>query len=221
MSKLKYIELILENCEVIKVPGKYVKHILVDGIKKDGYGYNLNFSDGWYSESNNTDKVEIEIDKNYLDNPFISFEGIKTDVSIYERLIRWKDITQIEIVNEEFGYKWFINPFKFIYNCFKNLLCFPLFKYSNDKKLSLKEKWIGYNRFKPIKALSKSCIHWKQKDSRYHYFVPWYWNENEDSWVDENGKAHDMDCTNMWQKVIIVDNEEESTTVRITIEREE
>ena len=94
--RLKKIELTLENCEVIKIPGKYIGTFLVDKIRKCISRVAANA----IIEMNIAGEVLIEIhrDANKSYKPF----GIDTPDKkyIFDRLIRYRDITQIDFVIE-------------------------------------------------------------------------------------------------------------------------
>lgn len=112
-KRLKLVTLVFENCEMLTIPARYIRYLDLDGITKDGYGVNLSLHNkdkciGWYEEFKNVDSFIIDIDKTFLDTQFISFFG-KTDCTKYERLTKWKDITQVLIENTKYNY---ISKFK-------------------------------------------------------------------------------------------------------------
>lgn len=228
MPKLKSVKLVFENCETLTIPGKEVRKLYVNNITRNGHGANLwccglhkgNCHSGWYSESQSADTVEISVTKKFLDQPFYSFDSKKpAEYSNYERIIKWSDIAQIYIVNKEYGYKWFVNPFKAVKRLFEHIYNFLFEDYSRlMKENTLKEKWRVLNCFHPLHVGIKSCLHWRKRDSSYYYLMPWYFND-EMRYTDEAGNTHDTDCSNKYQKVKIIDDDEE-LTVNILIERD-
>lgn len=111
-KNLKSVTLVFENCEALHIPGKVVKHIYVGDIHKTGSGANLcfdvgkhDYSDGWYDENYKTDDFDICIDKEFLDKPYNSFMS-KNELTNFERLKRWPDITHVKVVNKVKGIKW-------------------------------------------------------------------------------------------------------------------
>lgn len=173
MPKLKSVKLVFENCETLTIPGKEVRKLYVNNITRNGHGANLwyyshhkgNCHSGWYSESQSADTIEISVTKEFLDQPFYSFDNKKPEgCSNYERLIKWPDITQIYIVNKEYGYKLFVNPFKVVKRLFEhayNFLFEDCSKYMKED--TLKEKWRVLNRFHPLLINIKSCFRWRKK----------------------------------------------------------
>ena len=112
-KRLKQVTLVFENCEIVTIPAKYIKWRNLDGITKDGYGINLDciYKDkciGWYEEFKNVGSFIIDIDKAFLDTSFTGSFG-KTEHTKYDRLIEWKDITQVLIENKKYRY---ISKFK-------------------------------------------------------------------------------------------------------------
>ena len=105
-KRLKQVTLVFENCEIMTIPAKYIKWLNLDGITKDGYGINLGclYKDkciGWYEEFKNVGSFIIDIDKTFLDTSYTSLIG-KTEHTKYDRLIEWKDITQVLIENKKY-----------------------------------------------------------------------------------------------------------------------
>lgn len=227
MSNLKSVELIFENCEKLIIPGKEIRKLYVGNITSCGRGANLAYDShskdgchyGWYSESQSAEMIEISITKEFLDQPFYSFNNkAPEDYSNYERIVIWSDITQIIIINKEYGYKWIINPFKAMKRFFKHIYDF-LFEDCSKfmKENTLKEKWRVLSRFHPLHVNIKSCLHWRKRDSNYHYFVPWYFNDEK--YIDEAGNEHSTDYSNKYQKVKIIDDDKE-LTVNILIKKD-
>lgn len=234
MANLKYVRLVYENCDTLTIPGKYIRNIFIGNITKTGHGANLwygsgfkgNCHSGWYSEDVATDEVIIDIVKDFLDGDHSEF-GIKEKetFSRYDRLIRWNDITHIDIVNKEYKYKWVINPFKLIGHAIRNVFCFLFADYSNlnnGKHISITEKWRIYNRFHGIRVNSKHCFKRRIADSEFNYSVPWYWSD-DNKFTDEEGKEHHCEDINKYQKVEILPPDEnyDETCVRIAIKKED
>ena len=86
--RLKYIELTLENCEVVTIDGKYIGDFLVDDISTSISRLACN----WVGKVDWAGLVAIEIHKDAdkeLYHP------------IFSRLTTWNDITHIDICLEE------------------------------------------------------------------------------------------------------------------------
>ena len=93
-KKLKQIDIVLENCEIIKIPIEQVHHFYANNITNDI---------GLITETLNimfyTDELEIvlrqeanvELKQNY-DN------GIFNDCKVFDRLTRHNDITHIDLI---------------------------------------------------------------------------------------------------------------------------
>ena len=92
---IKYIRIILENCEVIKIDGKYIGYFLLDDIKKSVQIFGCNsFGTAWTAQ---LFAVEIHKDANRINEAF----GEETSETIFERLQKYNDITSVEVVEND------------------------------------------------------------------------------------------------------------------------
>lgn len=103
-NRLKNITLVFENCESMEIPGEFVKYIHINDISETGYGWNLSGKAGWYEVTKHSDDIRLKISKDFLDMPFVSFDGRKTNKTNYQRLIAWKDITWIYVKNSQYKF---------------------------------------------------------------------------------------------------------------------
>ena len=85
--RLKYIELTLENCEVVTIDGKYIGDFLVDDISTSISRLACN----WVDKVDWAGLVAIEIHKDADKNLY---------PPIFTRLTTWNDITHIDICLE-------------------------------------------------------------------------------------------------------------------------
>ena len=102
-SNLKKIEIALENCEVIEIPGKYIGDISIKKIKEEINRLACNYIDNgkWCSH------VKLEIFKEA--NEDIEYHPFNFDDAepIFDRLFRHNDITYISL--------WFNNNSSVVY----------------------------------------------------------------------------------------------------------
>ena len=93
--RIKEIELVFENCEVITIPGKYIGRFYVGNICKSLSRIAVN-STRMYETAK---KIVIEIHKDAeTQNRQFGTEG---DDSTFDRILKWNDITSIEITLED------------------------------------------------------------------------------------------------------------------------
>ena len=92
--RIKYIELTLENCEVVTIDGKYIGDFLVDDISTSISRLACN----WVGKVDWAGLVAIEIHKD-ADEEYYFLDGCKRNK--FSRLTTWNDITQIDICLEE------------------------------------------------------------------------------------------------------------------------
>lgn len=91
--RLKYIELTLENCEVVTIDGKYIGDFLVDDISTSISRLACN----WVGKVDWAGLVAIEIHKD-ADEEYYFLDGRKGNK--FSRLTTWNDITHIDICLE-------------------------------------------------------------------------------------------------------------------------
>lgn len=95
-KKLKQIDIVLENCEVISVPIEQVHHFYANNITNDIW---FNEDDETLDTIFNTDEFEIilkqeanvELKQDYKN-------GIFEDCKVFDRLTRYRDITHIDFI---------------------------------------------------------------------------------------------------------------------------
>lgn len=92
--RIKYIELTLENCEVVTIDGKYIGDFLVDDISTSISRLACN----WVGKVDWAGLVAIEIHKD-ADKEYYFLDGCKRNK--FSRLTTWNDITHIDICLEE------------------------------------------------------------------------------------------------------------------------
>ena len=95
-KKLKQIDIVLENCEVISVPIEQVHHFYANNITNDI----------WFNEDNDTldtisrtdefniilrQEANVELKQDYKN-------GIFEDCKVFDRLTRYRDITHIDFI---------------------------------------------------------------------------------------------------------------------------
>jgi hypothetical protein len=138
MKKLKQIDLVLENCEVISVLGENIENIYTDTIEETLFIQN---QDAYLNHFVNY--CYICMKKN--DNTFIySNEAVKNERSAYDRL-NIRDITHIDIIYEDGTNLYFAVPWRG-FNYFFN----PLEKWT-EKENSYIIQWSNYSIFKRLK----------------------------------------------------------------------
>lgn len=93
--RIKEIELIFENCEVITIPGKYIGRFYVGNIRKSLSRIAVN-STRMYETAKKI-VIEIHKDAETQNRPF----GTEGDDSTFDRILKWNDITSIEITLED------------------------------------------------------------------------------------------------------------------------
>ena len=95
-KKLKQIDIVLENCEVISVPSERVHHFYANNITNDIW---LNEDDENLDTISRTDELEIvlrqeanvELKQDYKN-------GIFSNCKVFDRLTRHNDITHIDLI---------------------------------------------------------------------------------------------------------------------------
>lgn len=95
-KKLKQIHIVLENCEVIRIPIEQVRHFYSDNITNDIW---FNEDDETLDTVFRTDEfcitlkaeADIELKQDYKN-------GIFEDCKVFYRLTRYKDITHIDFI---------------------------------------------------------------------------------------------------------------------------
>ena len=95
-KKLKKIDIVLENCEIIRIPIEQVSHFYANNITNDI----------WFNEDNDTldtifrtdefniilrQEANVELKQDYKN-------GIFEDCKIFDRLTRYRDITHIDFI---------------------------------------------------------------------------------------------------------------------------
>lgn len=93
--RIKEIELVFENCEVITIPGKYIGRFYVGNIRKSLSRIAVN-STRMYETAKKI-VIEIHKDAETQNRPF----GTEDDDSTFDRILKWNDITSIEITLED------------------------------------------------------------------------------------------------------------------------
>lgn len=95
-KKLKQIDIVLENCEVIRVPIEQVHHFYANNITNN---IGLNEDDETLDTISRTDELDIILGqeanielKHDYDN------GIFDDCKVFDRLTRHNDITHIDLI---------------------------------------------------------------------------------------------------------------------------
>lgn len=105
MTNIKEISLILENCEVITIPGKYIGDIYLRDIRTSVERVACNA----IVKMNTCHEFGIEIHGDANHEPYLIFGHKPTErdmQTIFDRLLAYKDITQVEITfcaDEEYG----------------------------------------------------------------------------------------------------------------------
>lgn len=98
MDKIKELNLVFENCEVASIPVEYINYLTIRVQEKVLTLHN-------YLESNTiseyeTCKILIELDLKYLKSSYSFMGDYKNDRENLLERIKYNDITQIEIVEE-------------------------------------------------------------------------------------------------------------------------
>ena len=95
MFVIKHIDIVLENCDVIKIDGKHIGYFLMDDIRKNAGVIGCN-SFGVRETAEET-LLEISQDANVKYNPL----GIKSEENfVFDRLMKYDDITAIDIYTD-------------------------------------------------------------------------------------------------------------------------
>lgn len=95
-KKLKQIDIVLENCEVMKVPIEQIAHLYADNITNDIW---LNEDDETLDTIFNTDEFKITLKQEANVELKQDYEnGIFDDYKVFDRLTRYRDITHIDFI---------------------------------------------------------------------------------------------------------------------------
>lgn len=96
MFSIKHIDLILENCDFIRIDGQHIGFFVLDNIKKTAGVIACNS----FSVRETAEEIFLEISPNA--NKKYHPLGISSEWEIpFERLSRYNDITSIEIVTDD------------------------------------------------------------------------------------------------------------------------
>lgn len=88
---IKYINLIFENCDLIKIDGKHIGYFMLDDIRKSLQIFGCNA----FGEASTAQFFAIEIHKD-ANRPHDGF-GTNEKETIFERIERCPDITSVEV----------------------------------------------------------------------------------------------------------------------------
>ena len=102
---IKYINIILENCEVIKIDGSHIGYFMLDDIRKSLQIFGCNA----FGKAETAQLFAVQI-HNAADIPYKFFDTI-TNHTCFERLTEHNDITSIEVhenngTSGEYFVKW-------------------------------------------------------------------------------------------------------------------
>ena len=95
MNKVKYIKLVFENCEEVRIDERYIGYMAITDFREEIARVAMNA----ICKFRTADEVAIEIFSE-ANKPFVSF-GHDTGKTIFERIMAWNDITHINIVYED------------------------------------------------------------------------------------------------------------------------
>lgn len=95
--RIKEIELVFENCEVITIPGKYIGRFYVGNIRKSLSRIAVNSTRMF--ETARKIVIEIHKDAEVPNRPFGTED--ENDNSTFDRILKCNDITDIEITLED------------------------------------------------------------------------------------------------------------------------
>ena len=93
--KVKYLDLVFENCEYIRIDGKYIGAFLVDDI----HTYIARIACNAIEKIETCHTFAVEIHKD-ADRKYNSF-GRESKETAFKRIIDWDDITHVDFVLEE------------------------------------------------------------------------------------------------------------------------
>lgn len=95
-KKLKQIDIVLENCETIKIPIEQVHHFYANNITNDIW---LNEDDETLDTISRTDELEIILRQEANVELKQDYEnGIFDDCKVFDRLERFNDITHVDLI---------------------------------------------------------------------------------------------------------------------------
>ena len=104
MSFIKHIDLILENCDSIRIDGKHIGFFVIDNIRKRTGVLGCNS----FGTQEIADEIYLEIspDANKEYHPL----GIPSEKEIpFERLSKYHDITSIDIITDDQTLRYYTN----------------------------------------------------------------------------------------------------------------
>lgn len=93
--KIKYIDLVFENCEYARLLPNMFNSLIIDEITKSYYINCFQYKNGEVSEFINCDNFYIEINKKGLKTK--TFMGEETVNIVKDRILRHSDITHIQV----------------------------------------------------------------------------------------------------------------------------
>lgn len=93
--KIKYLDLLFENCECIRIDGKYIGMFLVDDL----HTYFARVACNAIEKVDTCHTFAVEIHKD-ADKKYDSF-GRESETTAFTRIKEWNDITHIEFALEE------------------------------------------------------------------------------------------------------------------------
>ena len=95
MKNVKYIELVFENCEEVRIDEKYIGYMAITDFGEEIVRVAINS----ICKIRAADEVALEIFSE-ANGPFISY-GKDQGITIFDRITEWNDITHINVVYED------------------------------------------------------------------------------------------------------------------------
>ncbi len=96
-EKVKYIEIVLENCEVIRINIEHIKFLSVRGIAFNDF-FSI-YTDGKKRIERNTSCKYLNIIINKKADKIYKSFGMFPDFTVFERLTKYDDITAIDYID--------------------------------------------------------------------------------------------------------------------------
>ena len=97
LEKVKYIQIVLENCEVIEINIEHIEFLSVRGIIFNDFLYKYSNDKNGIERNESCKYLEIVINKK-VDKIYKSF-GMFPNFTVFERLTKYDDITAIDYLD--------------------------------------------------------------------------------------------------------------------------
>lgn len=99
LEKVKYIQIVLENCEVIEINIEHIEFLSVRGIAFNDFLYKYSNDKNGIERNESSKYLEIVINKK-VDKLYQTFCGV-SDFTVFERLTKYDDITAIDYLDDD------------------------------------------------------------------------------------------------------------------------